>query len=190
MEAGAHVWVTDTNGDEAWLLAEVLKKEEHEIQVQLLENAKKTKVVRAKETTEDDTIKYHGVELANTKLSEEEKRLGRDNDLITLPHLHEPALLHAVSERFYDGKIYTWTGPILIAVNPFQRLPLYTSVSVYCNVSFNCSIECECVCVCFLSLSVCVFSVCVCVCVFGSKTGLLRTRMIALPLGLYSFLSL
>jgi myosin-5 len=44
--------------------------------------------------------------------------------------LHEPAILHAISERFFHGKIYTWTGPVIIAVNPFQRLPLYTSVSL------------------------------------------------------------
>lgn len=47
-------------------------------------------------------------------------------DLITLPHLHEPAILHSLWERFYHGDIYTFTGPILIAVNPFKRLPLYT----------------------------------------------------------------
>lgn len=47
-------------------------------------------------------------------------------DLITLPHLHEPAILHSLWERFNHGDIYTFTGPILIAVNPFKRLPLYT----------------------------------------------------------------
>ena len=47
-------------------------------------------------------------------------------DLITLPHLHEPAILHSLSERFDQGDIYTFTGPILIAVNPFKNLPLYT----------------------------------------------------------------
>ena len=31
-------------------------------------------------------------------------------DLITLPHLHEPAILHSLSERFVEGQIYTFTG--------------------------------------------------------------------------------
>jgi len=75
---------------------------------------------------DEGSRKYEGVELANVKLSEQDKQAGRDDDLITLPHLHEPALLHACAERFFSGKIYTWTGPVLIAVNPFQRLPLYT----------------------------------------------------------------
>jgi len=47
-------------------------------------------------------------------------------DLIRLTHLHEPAILHALVERFYSELIYTYTGPILIAVNPFQPLDLYT----------------------------------------------------------------
>lgn len=30
------------------------------------------------------------------------------------------------SLRYLNGCIYTFTGPILLAVNPFQRLPLYS----------------------------------------------------------------
>ena len=74
--------------------------------------------------------KYEGVELANPPLSDAEVKEGSDADMISLPHLHEPAILHAVSERYFRGEIYTWTGPVLIAVNPFQRLPLYTRVSL------------------------------------------------------------
>lgn len=127
MESGALVWYTDEKGDEAWLAAEVVKRDDSEIHLFQVDKPS-NKFTREIDTTAE-SVKYKGVELANAKLSAEEKAAGRDDDLITLPHLHEPALLHAVSERFFDGKIYTWTGPILIAVNPFQRLPLYTSVS-------------------------------------------------------------
>ena len=51
---------------------------------------------------------------------------GLVRDLINLPHLHEPAIIRAIFNRFDQGLIYTYTGPILIAVNPFKRLPLYT----------------------------------------------------------------
>ena len=91
---------------------------------------------------EPKELKYDGVELANAKLSDEEKSGGKDDDMITLPHLHEPAILHAIGERFDEGKIYTWTGPVLIAVNPFQRLPLYTSVST--TLIVNCSFLVSC----------------------------------------------
>jgi myosin heavy subunit len=130
MEAGAHVWCDDKDGEDAWILAEVVKKTEKELQLQLVDNPSK-KISRPVTLSDEETgeIKYQGVELANAVLSDQERAEGRDNDLITLPHLHEPALLHAITERFFSGKIYTWTGPVLIAVNPFQRLPLYTSVS-------------------------------------------------------------
>ena len=47
-------------------------------------------------------------------------------DLISLPYLHEPAILYCLERRYNEGLIYTCTGPILIALNPFKRLALYT----------------------------------------------------------------
>jgi myosin heavy subunit len=132
MEAGTHVWCTaDPKGDEAWLLAEVLKKKEDEIELQQVDK-KDNIFTRPIEVLDEESgaRKFKGVELSNNRLSDQDRAEGKDNDLITLPHLHEPAILHAIAERFFHGKIYTWTGPVLIAVNPFQRLPLYTNVSV------------------------------------------------------------
>lgn len=48
-------------------------------------------------------------------------------DLVQLVHLHEPAILQALCERFWTSTIYTWCGPILLALNPFERLPLYSN---------------------------------------------------------------
>lgn len=47
----------------------------------------------------------------------------RFNDLTDVPELHEAALLHALEVRFMHGVIYTLTGPVLLAVNPFRVLP-------------------------------------------------------------------
>ncbi|CAD7943476.1 unnamed protein product, partial [Amoebophrya sp. A25] len=46
-----------------------------------------------------------------------------DDDLCRLICLHEPAILHSLQQRFSRDVIYTATGPILIAVNPFKTLP-------------------------------------------------------------------
>ena len=43
------------------------------------------------------------------------------DDLIQLTHLHEPAVVHCLRERYADGLVYTHTGPILLACNPFRR---------------------------------------------------------------------
>jgi myosin-5 len=136
MEVGAHVWCQDKDGDEAWLLAEVLKKSDVELQLKKVDKPGKvfTRALDTKLVAETGERKFEGVELANTPLSQQERDEGLDNDLITLPHLHEPAILHALSERFFHGSIYTWTGPVLIAINPFQRLPLYTDVRILLDV--------------------------------------------------------
>lgn len=46
-------------------------------------------------------------------------------DLIVLTHLHEPAILYSLEERYNIDIIYTYTGPILLAINPFWRVPLW-----------------------------------------------------------------
>jgi len=127
MEAGSFVWCDDPKSDEAWILDEVIKKGDSEIELQQVD--KRSNVFTRERDiidAESGAVKFKGVELANAPLSAEERAAGADNDLIALPHLHEPSILHAVGERFMHGSIYTWTGPVIIAVNPFQRLPLYT----------------------------------------------------------------
>jgi myosin-5 len=52
--------------------------------------------------------------------------VGGVDDLIGLTHLHEPAILHALRLRYDADIIYTATGPILIAVNPFKPMGLYS----------------------------------------------------------------
>ncbi|KAL5706508.1 Myosin-6 [Ranunculus cassubicifolius] len=45
-----------------------------------------------------------------------------------LAYLHEPGVLQNIRSRYDMNEIYTYTGSILIAVNPFRRLPhLYDS---------------------------------------------------------------
>jgi myosin heavy subunit len=52
--------------------------------------------------------------------------VGGVDDLIELTHLHEPAILHALRLRYDSDIIYTSTGPILIAINPFKPMDLYS----------------------------------------------------------------
>ncbi|KAL3770357.1 hypothetical protein ACHAWU_003577 [Discostella pseudostelligera] len=48
-------------------------------------------------------------------------------DLAELTHLHEPAIVHALRTRYHKDMIYTNTGNILLALNPFKMLNhLYT----------------------------------------------------------------
>uniref|UniRef100_A0A7N0ZY67 Myosin-12 n=1 Tax=Kalanchoe fedtschenkoi TaxID=63787 RepID=A0A7N0ZY67_KALFE len=45
------------------------------------------------------------------------------DDMTKLAYLHEPGVLQNLASRFTLNEIYTYTGNILIAVNPFRRLP-------------------------------------------------------------------
>lgn len=48
-------------------------------------------------------------------------------DLTSLSYLNEPAVLHAIKLRYSQLNIYTYSGIVLIATNPFQRVDqLYT----------------------------------------------------------------
>ena len=44
------------------------------------------------------------------------------NDLITLIHLHQPALLNVLMQRYNNNIIYTNINHILLAVNPFKKI--------------------------------------------------------------------
>ena len=53
------------------------------------------------------------------------KLLDGVHDNTQLMHLHEPSLLHNLRFRYARDEIYTYTGTILIALNPWRSLPLY-----------------------------------------------------------------
>ncbi|XP_074089162.1 unconventional myosin-IXa isoform X2 [Macrotis lagotis] len=57
------------------------------------------------------------------------------DDLCNLPILNEKTLLENLRNRFKKGKIYTYVGNILIAINPFKFLPIYNPkyVKMYDN---------------------------------------------------------
>ncbi|XP_059432399.1 myosin-6-like isoform X3 [Corylus avellana] len=105
---GSLVWMEDP--DEAWIDGEVVKVDGEEIKV--LCTSGKTVVVKASNVYPKDP---------------EAPPCGVD-DMTKLAYLHEPGVLDNLRSRYDINEIYTYTGNILIAVNPFRRLPhLYDS---------------------------------------------------------------
>jgi len=48
------------------------------------------------------------------------------DNLINLPHLNEASVLNGLSLRYNEDNIYTKTGEIIIAVNPYKETDLYS----------------------------------------------------------------
>ncbi|WZZ39751.1 hypothetical protein YC2023_036010 [Brassica napus] len=99
---GSLVWVEDT--DDAWIDGEVVEANDDDVKVIC-----QTKTVVAK---------------ANAVYPKDPEfpELGVD-DMTKLAYLHEPGVLLNLKARYNANEIYTYTGNILIAVNPFKRLP-------------------------------------------------------------------
>ncbi|XP_074989728.1 unconventional myosin-Ia [Calonectris borealis] len=59
-------------------------------------------------------------------------------DLVLLDPLTEESLLHTLQERFRHSDIYTYIGNVVISVNPYRSLPIYTpdKVQEYHNCNF------------------------------------------------------
>ncbi|TYH03653.1 hypothetical protein ES288_A09G236400v1 [Gossypium darwinii] len=105
---GSHVWVEDP--DVAWIDGEV-------------------KEVKGEEITVDSTSgKTIVAKRSNVYPKDPEFPSCGVDDMTRLAYLHEPGVLQNLKCRYDINEIYTYTGNILIAVNPFRRLPhLYSS---------------------------------------------------------------
>ncbi|KAG6505092.1 hypothetical protein ZIOFF_037440 [Zingiber officinale] len=103
---GSHVWVEDPNV--AWIDGEVTA----------ITDSNATVVI-----TNGDATKTVVVSLSNVYPKDTETHQAGVDDMTKLAYLHEPGVLHNLSTRYALNEIYTYTGNILIAVNPFRRLP-------------------------------------------------------------------
>ena len=54
-----------------------------------------------------------------------EEAMAAPDDLASLPELNDEAVLTSIRLRFEQNKIYTQINNLLIAMNPYQLLPIY-----------------------------------------------------------------
>ncbi|XP_024966855.1 myosin-11-like [Cynara cardunculus var. scolymus] len=100
---GTHVWVEDPAI--CWIDGQVTKINGKEVEVETTDGKKVT------------------ANLSKIYPKDVDAPAGGVDDMTKLSYLHEPGVLQNLSTRFQLNEIYTYTGNILIAINPFQRLP-------------------------------------------------------------------
>ncbi|KAF8696218.1 hypothetical protein HU200_037117 [Digitaria exilis] len=100
---GSHVWVEDK--DLAWIDGEVFRIDGQNAHVH---------------TTKGKTVTAN---ISDIHPKDTEAPPDGVDDMTRLSYLHEPGVLDNLAVRYAKNIIYTYTGNILIAINPFQRLP-------------------------------------------------------------------
>ncbi|CAG8478778.1 2502_t:CDS:10 [Paraglomus occultum] len=111
---GTKVWLTDDK--EGWVSGELVTKEVNGEKVKLTFKTERGKEVDVNTTTTDGNLPP----LRNPPMLE------AVDDLTSLSYLNEPAVLHTIRTRYYQRTIYTYSGIVLIATNPFQPVSLYS----------------------------------------------------------------
>ena len=113
METHTLVWVKKIK----WLKAEKISNEKNDS-----ENQKNTIKVNL-----DGEIIHFDSNLVEYRNTDENDDI---DNLIKLPNLNEPSILNAIWLRYNRDQIYTFTGPILIAVNPFKQINVYDDFEI------------------------------------------------------------
>ncbi|KAG2221465.1 hypothetical protein INT45_005006 [Circinella minor] len=118
---GIKAWFPD---DEAgWVSASLLSKDVTDSHVKIVFN------------NDIDETREHIFEATITELEKTNgstlpplrnpPKMEAEDDLTNLSHLNEPSVLHTIKIRYGQRQIYTYSGIVLIAANPFDRVRLY-----------------------------------------------------------------
>ena len=115
-EKGIRCWIPDpTLG---WVGANVEK-----VEYDGLTKNYKIELVYDDDNSKKITIETNDLTENNKKIPQMRNLDDTVDDLTTLPHLNEPSVLNSVKLRYQKRIIYTFSGVVLVAINPFESIP-------------------------------------------------------------------
>jgi myosin V len=117
MEIGSRVWFRHSTL--GWAAGTVFRKDTVKSKVFLVIKGDDSPDEEVMFPYEEDSEEIPDVKFMNRK---EDAVVA---SLLNLPFLNEPSIVFCLESRFGADQIYTYTGPILIAVNPFKSLDIY-----------------------------------------------------------------
>ena len=105
---GDMVWVADDR--DAWIYGTIVRSDKDSVEVKCKDRT--NIIIKNKDIARN-------IEVAGSHLMDDVI------NLVDLDELSEGAILHHTRKRYYEKKIYTFVGAILVAVNPFENLDIY-----------------------------------------------------------------
>ncbi|KAG0166747.1 Myosin type-2 heavy chain 1 [Apophysomyces sp. BC1015] len=118
---GTKAWFVDEQ--DAWVSASVVSKDVGPSSVKIVfENDEEAGREHVFEATLAQLEKTGG---ANLPPLRNPPKMENTDDLTDLSYLNEPSVLNTIKTRYFQRNIYTYSGIVLIAANPFDRVPLY-----------------------------------------------------------------
>jgi len=121
-------WVWFNHPEETWIPAKVTEGGSGDITVEM-----------------DDGLEHTHAVSTGLFMPMDEANLAPADDMVKLGDLHDAAMLHNLRLRFYNDDIFTYIGPILVALNPYKRIPIFTPEFVtvrHMRTSFLCRTQC------------------------------------------------
>ena len=115
----SRVWVSQVK--DVWEPAEVLNRTQTTAELLISRTTKHADGAQILKTAVRATVDLSKVSIVPRNPAQ----LEGGDDLVKLQFLDEPNIMHNLEIRYEAEKIYTSTGPILIAINPWNELSIY-----------------------------------------------------------------
>lgn len=123
--AGTRVWLPSK--EKVWIPAKVTSYSGDKLEVQLDDGS----------SSDSQVIQIKAPEKDLPPLRNPDILIGQ-NDLTSLSYLHEPAVLYNLEYRFSENNfIYTYCGIVLVAINPYEELPIYGKETIWAYRGHN-----------------------------------------------------
>ncbi|CAG8439676.1 12082_t:CDS:10 [Ambispora leptoticha] len=100
------VWVKDKSEG---YISGYITNDLNDSQIEVRLNDDTTRIIDVNETEKMNPPKFDKVE-----------------DMADLTHLNEASVIHNLRQRYHSNLIYTYSGLFLVAINPYQKLPIYS----------------------------------------------------------------
>ena len=122
---GKWVWLK-VEDDDLWCLSQVKKHWQGQVFLERMRAPKEVSRTVPQMTDAEFEKRTKPATTADTEMEE----VVRVEDLVQLPDPDDTSMLHVLRARYEKEEIFTWIGPVLLALNPYKAVPICSSDSL------------------------------------------------------------